>query len=438
MTLSAPSPDEEYSQKLKGLMSFRVLFAFLLGGSMFVYRLWKPPPAPTSLAVLMIYGLAGLILALSFLYFFLFRYFGRKIFFTYLQLGMDAILTTFIIMVTGSFASVFSFMYLLIIICSSILLFRKGSFILASFCSAQYALLIGMEYAGYMTSFGMDEDLARSGWLFVLFKVLAIIAACYVIAILSSFLAEREKRAREELMAMEAHVKRVEKTAAMGEMAAGLAHEIKNPLASMTGAIQLLQEDKRLEPDKAKLMRIVLREADRLSTLVSDFLQFARPVVGKPTRIRLDNALNDIVALFEKDSRCREKVRFVVNTIPNIWILMDPGHLQQVFWNLFLNAVEAVDENGQVTLNMILQKTGHVCIEVVDNGHGMDKTTLDSIFDPFFTTRSKGTGLGLSIVQRILDEYDSRLDVESKPGHGTKFILKLKQVASPIGDPTGA
>ncbi len=405
---------------------------------MFVYRLGKAPTAPTSLAVLIIYGLAVLILILSVIYFVLFRYFRTRIFFAYLQLGIDAVLSTFIIMVTGSFASVFSFMYLLIIICSSMLIFRKGSFILASFCSAQYALLIGLEYFGQINSFGMDEDLARAGWLFVSFKVFAIIAACYAIAFLSSFLAEREKKARDQLRTMEAHVKRVEKTAAMGEMAAGLAHEIKNPLASMTGAIQLLKEDARQDPDKAKLMKIILREADRLSTLVSDFLQFARPAAGKPTVIRLDNALTDTVALFEKDARCQGKIRFVVHAVPNIWISMDPGHLRQVFWNLFLNAVEANGSKGAIILNMVPLKAGYVCIEVIDHGHGMDQATMASIFDPFFTTRSDGTGLGLSIVQRILDEYDSQLDVESEPGHGTKFTLKLKQVAPPAGNPTRA
>lgn len=437
MNQSERLPDNEYSQKLKGLMLFRVLFAFLLGGSMFVYRLGKTP-GPLTLAVFIIYGLTALILILSVLYFILCRFFRTRIFFAYLQLGVDAVLTTFIIMVTGSFASVFSFMYLLIIIYSSILIFRKGSFTIASFCSMQYALLIGLEYYGHLSSFGTDEDISKAGWLFVLFKVLAVIAACYAIAFLSGFLAEREKKARDKLQAMEAHVKRVEKTAAMGEMAAGLAHEIKNPLASMTGAIQLLKEDTRLEPDKVKLMQIVLREADRLSTLVTDFLQFARPRAGKPELIRLDKALNETLALFQKDAKCMDRVTFVADIVPDIWIKFDPGHLRQVMWNLLLNAVEAIQTKGSVTIKTIPIKNDYVWIEVIDDGQGMNTSTLASVFDPFFTTRSDGTGLGLSIVQRILVEYDSQMDVESEPGHGTKFTLKLKQVASPDRNPTRA
>lgn len=418
-------------------MLFRVLFAFLLGGSMFAYRLGKEPGL-LPLAVQIIYGLAVLILILSTFYFILFRFFRTSAHFAYFQLGMDAILTTFIIMVTGSFASVFSFMYLLIVIYSSILIFRKGSLILASFCSMQYSLLIGLEYHGHLSMFGMEEGLPRIGWLFVSFKVIAVVSACYAIAFLSSLLAEREKRARDQLKAMEAHVKRVEKTAAMGEMAAGLAHEIKNPLASMSGAIQLLKEDMRLEPDKVKLMQIVLREADRLSTLVSDFLQFARPSAGKPEIIQLDKTLGEILALFQKDAKSQDRITFTVDLAPNIWIKIDHGHLRQVMWNLLLNAVEAIPDRGSVTINTIPIKNEHIWIEVIDNGQGMSQATLASIFDPFFTTRADGTGLGLSIVQRILAEYDSQLDVESEAGHGTKFTLKLKQVASPVGKSTHA
>ncbi len=404
---------------------------------MFAYRLGKEPGL-LPLAVQIIYGLAVLILILSTFYFILFRFFRTSAHFAYFQLGMDAILTTFIIMVTGSFASVFSFMYLLIVIYSSILIFRKGSLILASFCSMQYSLLIGLEYHGHLSMFGMEEGLPRIGWLFVSFKVIAVVSACYAIAFLSSLLAEREKRARDQLKAMEAHVKRVEKTAAMGEMAAGLAHEIKNPLASMSGAIQLLKEDMRLEPDKVKLMQIVLREADRLSTLVSDFLQFARPSAGKPEIIQLDKTLGEILALFQKDAKSQDRITFTVDLAPNIWIKIDHGHLRQVMWNLLLNAVEAIPDRGSVTINTIPIKNEHIWIEVIDNGQGMSQATLASIFDPFFTTRADGTGLGLSIVQRILAEYDSQLDVESEAGHGTKFTLKLKQVASPVGKSTHA
>jgi two-component system sensor histidine kinase PilS (NtrC family) len=179
-----------------------------------------------------------------------------------------------------------------------------------------------------------------------------------------------------------------------------------------------------------------LREADRLSRLVSDFLLFARPAIGKPVRFNLHKFLPETIELFKKDRTCRGIIEYVPPLDVNLYVEMDPGHLQQVLWNLFLNAAYSIDENGKVSISLYPVKKTHVCIEVRDNGCGMSEETLKSIFDPFFTTRPEGTGLGLSIVQRILSTYDCQLDVESKIHHGTAFTLKLKQVAPAGSEPS--
>jgi two-component system, NtrC family, sensor histidine kinase HydH len=226
---------------------------------------------------------------------------------------------------------------------------------------------------------------------------------------------------------MEASLKRVEKMAYMGEMAAGLAHEIKNPLASLVGAIQMLKEDLRYDADHERLMDIILRETDRLSTLVNDFLFFARPPAGKPEKINLNSAINEITVLFERDPSHQKSFVLQKDISPDAWVLIDPVHLSQVLWNLLLNAADAIVEDGRIELKALPSKNSLIKIQVRDNGCGMEPHVAQSIFDPFYTTKAEGTGLGLSIVHRILESYNSRLDVDTKPSQGTTFSFTLDQ-----------
>ena len=251
--------------------------------------------------------------------------------------------------------------------------------------------------------------------------------ACFAVAFLSGFLSEQLRRARNELSALEDRMKRVEKMVYMGEMAAGITHEIKNPLASLSGSIQILRKEVPYDPEHDKLMQIVLRETDRLSALANNFLLFAKPPVGKIKKIELENALTETVKLFEKDKAATDKVSITSEFSSNIWIEMDPVHLRQVIWNLLLNAAEAIEGEGLVGIKTYHLKNNYAGIEVSDNGCGISDEHMQSIFDPFFTTKSSGTGLGLSIVHSILESYDTWLDVESKVDRGTKLSFKLKR-----------
>ncbi len=427
-------PETDSLKRLKGLMLFRILFAFILLGSTLVYRLGEDSPSPAE-PYLILFGISIGILFLSLLYFIVLKIFSDTIYFLYFQLIVDSFVITLIIFVTGSYVSVFNFMYLIVIIYSSMLLFRRGSLAVATLCSMQYSIMITLEYKNILIPYGLESVIlsGNTGVFPVVYKVLATVVACYAIAFLGSLLAEQEKMTKRELIALEDHVKRVEKTAAIGEMAAGLAHEIKNPLASLSGSIQLLREELSFNPDHEKLMQIILREADRLSTLVTDFLLFARPKIGEKKTFELHEVLTETVALFEKDATYKDKIEIIKTFASNLWVEMDPGHLRQVLWNLLLNAREAIDEEGIIIIRSYPLKQAYACIEIKDNGCGMSDDILGSIFNPFFTTRQNGTGLGLSIVQRILAYYDCLLDVKSKVGEGTIFTLKLEQVAHQHG-----
>ncbi|MGB6011948.1 MAG: ATP-binding protein [Desulfobacterales bacterium] len=387
-------------------------------------------PFPLTRSMIVLYGVIVGIFLLSVYYALIFRYEKLNLLFPYVQIGIDTFIVTVIIFITGSFTSVFSFLYLVVIIYSSMIIFRRGSMVMATLCSIQYGILIDLEYYGVINPFFIkgSSTIAYYDWNIVLFKVVITMSACFAVAFLSGLLSEQVRRTKKELSVMEDRVKRVEKMAYMGEMAAGITHEVKNPLASLAGSIQILRKEIPYDPEHDKLMQIVLRETDRLNTLVSNFLLFARPPVGKIEKIELENALKETLKLFEKNQATSNRVSITIDLTPNIWVEMDPVHLRQVMWNLLLNAAEAIEGEGLIKVKTYPLKLNYACVEVSDNGIGMTKKQIQSIFDPFFTTKPNGTGLGLSIVHSILESYNTWLDVVSKVGEGTKFTWKLNRI----------
>ena len=425
-------PEKEFKAKLKWLMLFRVLFSTLLLGSSIVLQLGDSPP-PIGPPFKLLYGLIASIFFLSIIYALTIDRVAKHITFAYVQILIDTLVVTLILYVTGSFSSIFSFLYLVVIIYSSILLSIRGTLVIAAICSIQYGIMVDFEYYGVTYPYVADIGMLASNhpWNQVLYKILITMTACFAVAFLSSFLSEQVRTTRKELRVMENHVKRVENMAAVGEMAAGLAHEIKNPLASLTGSIQLLREDIRYDADHDRLMQIILREADRLSSLANNFLLYARPPAGKVEAIELEKELLDTAELFEKDASNEGRITTTKKIQPNIWISMDPVHLRQILWNLLLNASEAIEGDGVIDIEMYEQKGKRACIKITDNGRGMSPDELKTIFDPFFTTKPSGTGLGLSIVHRILEAYDFWMNVESEVNKGTTFTLHFKQIDSP-------
>ncbi len=228
---------------------------------------------------------------------------------------------------------------------------------------------------------------------------------------------------------MEEDLRRKEKLAAIGEMAAGLAHEIRNPLASLYGSIQLLQGEIPLEGTQERLMGIVLKESERLDALITDFLLFAFPHVGEQEPICLRDLVEETLELFKKGPHFQETLRITVHVEPRVRVLGNRRQIQQILWNLLLNATQAMPEGGEIRVEAerIRNRSGpaSVCWRVKDNGRGIAAGNLRKIFDPFYTSRQGGTGLGLAIVHRIVENHGGRIHVQSEPGKGAVFEIVL-------------
>ena len=427
------NPDD-LKPKLCKLNLGRALFAGLLLGSTLYLQLGRSNPAEPG-ALVIHYALIALISGLALAYGLVLRSGRRLPLFASVQIFTDTVTVTLILFATGGCTSPFSFLYLVVVVYSSLVLPRRGTVAVAVACSLQLGVMAVLEYAGLLRLPDGDAPVlsAVMDWEQVLGKVLIILGACLVVALLSSFLSDQANRTGRELRVMAERVRRVEKLAAVGEMAAGLAHEIRNPLAALSGAIQMMREELRCAPDQEHLMRIILREADRLGALVSNFLLYARPPAGRPVPVDLEHALAETLELFARTDTVRGRIALGFDLDPGLWAEIDPGHLRQVLWNLLVNATEAIEGRGEIRVELRAAGTRQARLEVADSGRGMAPATLQSIFDPFFSTKPNGTGLGLSIVQSILDASDCRLDVESAPGRGTHFRILLPRTDPPSG-----
>jgi two-component system sensor histidine kinase PilS (NtrC family) len=233
------------------------------------------------------------------------------------------------------------------------------------------------------------------------------------------------------LRAMQAEVQRSERLADLGRVAAGLAHELRNPLASMAGSIELLRASAGLSAGDARLMDIVLREAERLEELVAAFLAFSRPAPLRRTPVDLARAVAETLEVFAHDPAA-ERVRLEHALSPAV-ADCDAGQLRQVLWNLLTNAAHAAaGRGGGGTVRVRCgAEDGRTRLDVEDDGQGIAGADLPNLFTPFFTTREGGTGLGLATVQRIVDAHGGSVEVASEPGVGTRFTVHLPAAARP-------
>jgi two-component system sensor histidine kinase PilS (NtrC family) len=535
---------EEYSARISRLIWSRVVLStFLVGTLLFFQRRYRIYSFTTTV----LYDILFLTYSLTALYRYLLGRFKDLLFLAYLQVSIDILLITFLVHLTGGIDSGFSILYHLAIISASIILYRRGGYLTASLSSILYGTMLDMQYYNVL-HFVRSQNFTAGQ---VFYQVLINILSFYMVALLTSYLSERLRSARQELreksidfedlrvmqdhilrsvgsgiltvdlkgditswnpaaehitgysyeeikkrwqeifgnsikelfghtdslkerpyrfnsqiikkdgstsllgmtasllrdeanfvrgviltfqditklVEMEEQMRRQERLVTVGSLAAGIAHEIRNPLASVSGSIQLLQKELKLYGDEKHLMDIVVRETDRLNTIITDFLEYARPKMGHEDNIALGPLLDETIVLLKNSRNFNHKIRIICNIDDHIKIKGDAQRLRQVFWNLLLNASQAMPNDGLIAITASPSIEGidakHCEIIFADTGYGIAREFLEKIFDPFFTTKTQGTGLGLAIAYRIVNDHKGTISVESEEGKGTRFIIRL-------------
>lgn len=566
LSVSVAAADASFKEKLKGLLFFRLLLAILF---LFLTLIAQSGREGDLLSARLqpLYFFSCILFLFTIVAAFSLERVRRYRRFAYSQLLFDVTAVTVLIYLSGGLESLFSFLYMPVIISAALLLYRRGSIFIASLCSLSYGLLLDFQYFGWIAPLHVltqTLQMKDSGAYF--HTILMNIAGFYLVAYLSGYLAEelhkssqqvrrqkmdfhqleilhrnivqsmssglltidprgtilfsnhaarqilslsetelegrpftevfplldprawrreipptqhtgsRDTMERREvryqkpmgeelclgytvsvlqkgegeasgwvfifqdlthLKAMEEHVQRVERLAFAGRIASEIAHEIKNPLAAMSGAVQMLGSGGDSDPLQSKLVNIVKREIDRINGLIKDFLWLAKGVhtTENLESVSLCAVIQEILTLL----RARDKISPAhrVHTLfeSNPSCLVDSHHIRQILWNIILNALEAMPEGGDLTIGVSrcgARDSGkdEVRVEIRDTGEGIPPDIRDRVFEPFFTTKQKGTGLGLGIVYQLVEKAGGRIEISSHENAGTTFSLFFPSDAS--------
>jgi two-component system, NtrC family, sensor histidine kinase HydH len=235
--------------------------------------------------------------------------------------------------------------------------------------------------------------------------------------------AEQLAAANRQIQEAEEAVRRSDRLAALGQLSAGLAHELRNPMGTIRASAEMLNKSLSAENDVAReVAGFISTEVDRANSLITRFLQFARPLEIRPEPANLEHTIDGAIAMVEREAPGIAIYRNFSPEIPPF--PLDAELMERVFYNLLLNAVQATPAGGAVTIKTRAAE-GTAEIAIIDRGAGIDAKHMETIFNPFFTTKPQGVGLGLAIVSKIVDEHGGKITVESEPGKGSIFRVLL-------------
>lgn len=229
-----------------------------------------------------------------------------------------------------------------------------------------------------------------------------------------------------EVKELEERLMNSEKMAILGQLSAGLAHELRNPLSAISGAVEILKEDMTPTNEHERLIGVATQQIERLNLLVEDFLILTMPIQKNKSSVDLGKIVSDTVDSFTKTIR-RSNIEIANGIEEQIYVRAHSYRLKQAVWNLLMNSIESMPGGGKVTLSSEYRNS-NVILRFKDEGRGIDDKIKSRLFDPFFTTKEVGTGLGLAIVQKVIEGYNGEVNVESSPGKGTTFIIKLPRI----------
>ncbi|NMC71452.1 MAG: hypothetical protein GYA57_15485 [Myxococcales bacterium] len=427
---------EDLSRKLLWLLVFRCGTALLLlaGSALALFRVDAAPDAPPARLLL---GAAGAMLVLGSASVLVLRWVRDWVRFTWIQLALDVVLWTVVVYGTGGPASYFVYLLDLVVLLGAVYLGVPGAVALGlAACTLYGTLAAGLAFgwlpwpAGYVPA-SAEQAAGLLSWRQLAPDALSIAG----VALLGGFLAHRaqqitgDARAAERatahlaanLRAIRAELDQAQRLSDLGRLAAGLAHEIRNPLGAIRGAIELLPVPEG-DPEADRMRQVVLREVDRINELVTQMLTLARPQAPRRSSVRLRGLLHDVARLAGEDRRLG-RVTLAVEVPEELTVSADPGQLRQVLWNLIKNAAQAAPQ-AAVRIRAAPAEGG-VELHVDDAGPGVPEEDRERIFELFFSTRPYGVGVGLATCRQIVLAHEGRIWVEPSDLGGASFRVFL-------------
>ncbi|MBW2526643.1 MAG: hypothetical protein JRI23_20845 [Deltaproteobacteria bacterium] len=339
----------------------------------------------------------------------------------YAQLLTDQLIWTAIVFISGGVTSGATALYGLTCLSGAILLYTPGALAALAAAVGSYISLCAALVTGVLPPpFDQSASVYEVSLDEMVYPVLSTVMTTAVVTVLAAYLAERLRAFGGRLEAVTARAEKAERLAGLGQLAAALAHEIRNPLGSIRGSVELLRTGPSLSEEDRQLCRIVEREVARLDDLVSDMLHLARPKEPDRAPTDLVDVVRGVVKLARGSSRAAEvSVRY--EGPDELEVLADASQMRQVVWNLVRNAMQNSPDGSEATVTLLRLDDGDAALEVRDEGPGIAPSKREQIFEAFYTTRSHGVGIGLAVVRQITERHGFDIDVRSEPEDGSVF-----------------
>jgi len=397
--------------------------------SAFIIQLSSSDAQPNLPFYYLIFGAYGF----SAIVFGLYAWGRRLVVQAYVQVVFDLLLITAFVYISGGIASSMYFLFLFPIIAAGLVVSGRAGFLAASLSAILFGLLADGVYFGFIPAF-QPEHAVKASLGSLLVTIFIAWGVFFVIAAMMSYLAGSLRRTRAALRVAEKEIIVRERLSEAGRVSASLAHEIRNPLAAISGSVQVLKKELVLSAVQRDLMDIVLKESERVSHSLEQFLDFARPSKKIFSEISLTDILDEMLKILQGGGELSGKVEVAGNfRSSDLQYYGNAGEFKQVFWNLIKNAAKAMPEGGRLRLDFFGPRRKEIRIVVADSGRGMTEEDKKHLFEPFYSGFENGRGLGMSIVRRIVDDYDGRIDVRSELHKGTEV-----QITLPVVRPAGA
>lgn len=340
-----------------------------------------------------------------------------------IQVFIDLLLITALVYISGGLSSSLYLLYIFSIIAASIIVSSRAAYLTAGVAAVLFGLLVDGLYFGLVPYFSSEQYRERSLGL-VVFTMFLAWSLFFLIAFLANYLTGNLRRTREQLLLAQKELEIKERLATAGRIAAQLAHEIRNPLAAISGSVQVLKSELSLDEEQGSLMDIVLKESARVSQSIEQFLDLASPGKNVFSEMDLGEVLEETLGLIRGSGELNGKYHLAGNFTSSKVLYYGSAHqFRQIFWNLTKNALKAMPMGGILTIDFTREKKNGITIKFSDTGRGLNEEEKRRLFEPFFSRFENGRGLGLVIVRRIVDDYDGKIQVNSELGRGTEIVL---------------
>jgi two-component system sensor histidine kinase PilS (NtrC family) len=357
-------------------------------------------------------------------------YWGRfQTFQACLQIFFDLLLITAFVYVSGGLRGSFYFLYIFGIIAASIVLSKRAAYLTAALSGVFFGILVNGMQLGYFPYVGSDQTTELSPGT-VINNIFISWSMFFIVAFLVNYMKERIRRTAEELSLVERELEIKKRLALAGEFSAHLAHEIRNPLAVISGSVQVLRNELELADEQKELMGNIVKQSSRVSHSIEQFLNLVSPDKKTFSDVNLASVVDETLLLLEDSGELDSDFRVNGNyKSSNISHFGNTNQFKQMFWNLIRNAIKASPKGGAITIDLNQDQMNEVQVKIADSGNGLKAKEMEKLVEPVLSSGfQSGSEIGMAVVRRIVDDYDGKIHVFPIRDKGTEVVIVLPKL----------